>query len=146
MTRKGKGRFSRGAESLSFTLSRWYRKMRSIKPSNMIIAAIVVIYAIFLFSGGLYTLINKPLPAAYYSGKFYFLYPYLSQQFVSDTIISFTLYAFGFVGLIAIYQSTRHAYNPRQAYMLLIIGVMLVLVSYIALEGSIYTKLHPSSS
>ena len=29
----------------------------------------------------------------------------------------------GFVGLLAIYQSTKSAYKPRQAYMLLVIGV-----------------------
>ena len=70
----------------------------------------------------------------------YFLYPSISGQFISDTIISCILYAFGFVGLFAIYQSTKSAYKPRQAYMMLIIGVAFLLLSYIFLEGAISFK------
>jgi len=50
------------------------------------------------------------------------------------------LYGFGFLGLFTIYQSTKSAYNPRQAYMMLIIGVTFLLISYIFLEGSINFK------
>jgi len=46
----------------------------------------------------------------------------------------------GFMGLLAIYQSTKSAYKPRQAYMLLIIGVALLLLSFVFLEGSISFK------
>jgi hypothetical protein len=52
------------------------------------------------------------------------------------------LYALGFMGLISIYQSSKSAYKPRQAYMLLVIGVALLLLSYIFLEGSILYKLN----
>ena len=51
------------------------------------------------------------------------------------------LYAIGFVGLLAVYQSTKYAYKPRQAYMTLIIGVTLLLLAYIFLEDAILIKL-----
>jgi hypothetical protein len=51
------------------------------------------------------------------------------------------LYVIGFVGLLAVYQSTKYAYKPRQAYMTLIIGVALLLIAYIFLEDAILIKL-----
>ena len=41
--------------------------------------------------------INQPIPSCYNSdtGQFYFLYPDISDQFVSDTIISVMLYRIG---------------------------------------------------
>jgi hypothetical protein len=44
------------------------------------------------------------------------------------------------MGLFAIYQSTKSAYKPRQAYMLLIVGVTFLLLAYIFLENSIIFK------
>ena len=40
----------------------------------------------------------------------------------------------------AIYQSSKSAYKPRQAYMMLVIGVTLLLIAYIFLEGAIAFK------
>jgi hypothetical protein len=105
------------------------------------LSIIVLASAVFLFGGGLYTVIIQPLPSAYVNGRFYFLYPDISYQFISDTVISTMLYAMGFIGLLAIYQSTKYAYKPRQAYMMLVIGVALLFLAYAFLEGSIDIKL-----
>jgi hypothetical protein len=128
------------SSSVPFSLSRWFRKLSTNAPSAFLVTVVGISYAIFLFGGGLYTLITQPAASGYYSGRFFFLYPDLSKQFVADTIIAVTLYALGFVGLLAIYKSTKSAYNPRQAYMLLIIGVTFLLLAYIFLEGSIQFK------
>jgi hypothetical protein len=127
--------------SMSFSLSRWFRKISTAKPSAFVISIIVIASALFFFGGGLYTIIEKPLPSAYVSGRFYFLYPDLGGQFISDTVISVMLYAIGFIGLLAVYQSTKYAYKPRQAYMMLVIGLALLLMAYIFLEDSILIKL-----
>jgi hypothetical protein len=130
------------SESMSFSLSRWFRKISTNAPTTFIVTAIGLSYVIFLFGGGLFTLINHPITSYYNSqtGQFYFLYPQIGNQFVSDTIISIILYTLGFTGLMAIYQSTKSAYKPRQAYMLLIVGVTLLLLAYAFLEGSIQFK------
>jgi hypothetical protein len=133
-------KLKKSSESMSFSLSRWFRKFSQNAPTAFIVIAVVIFYAVFLFGGGLYTLINHPQPSAYVNNQFYFLYPDISSQFISDTLISVTLYVLGFVGLLAIYQSTKSAYKPRQAYMLLIVGVSLLLLSYVFLEGSISFK------
>jgi hypothetical protein len=129
------------ASSMSFSLSRWFSKISTAKPSALITSIIVISTAVFLFGGGLYTIIIRPLPSAYYNNRFYFLYPDLGAQFVSDTVIATMLYAMGFIGLLAIYQSTKYAYKPRQAYMMLAVGVALMFLAYIFLEDSIQIKL-----
>jgi hypothetical protein len=133
-------KLKKSSSNMSFSLSRWFRKISTNAPTAFLVTAVGISYAIFLFGGGLYALINHPPPSAYINNQFYFLYPDLSAQFISDTLISVTLYVLGFMGLLAIYQSTKSAYKPRQAYMLLIIGVALLLLSFVFLEGSISFK------
>jgi hypothetical protein len=137
-------KLKKSSSSLSFSLSRWFRKITTNAPTAFIITVVGLAYVVFLFGGGLYTLIGPDAashqPSAYVNGRFYFLYPDISHQFISDTVISVILYAMGFVGLLAIYQSSKSAYKPRQAYMLLIIGVALLLLAYVFLEGSISFK------
>jgi hypothetical protein len=129
------------ASSMSFSLSRWFNKISTTKPSSLVISIVVIAYAIFMFGGGLYTIISSPLPAFYTGRGFIFLYPELGRQFIADTVIAVMLYAIGFAGLLAIYQSTKYAYKPRQAYMMLVIGVTLLLLAYIFLEDAILIKL-----
>jgi hypothetical protein len=132
----------RKTASASFSLSRWFRKLSSSKPSSMTFIIIVVAFTVFLFGGGLFTIIEQP-PIAIYTqqGRFLFLYPDINGQFVMDTFMSGMLYALGLVGLLLMYRSTKNAFKPRQAYMGMIVGVSLILLAYIFLEGSILAKL-----
>jgi len=134
-------KFKKRASSTSFSLRRLFDKISTTKPSSLAISVVVLAYAIFLFGGGLYTIISEPLPAFYTPSGFIFIYPDLGEQFISDSVIAVMLYAIGFVGLLAIYQSTKYAYKPRQAYMMLVIGVTLLLLAYIFLEDAILIKL-----
>lgn len=122
-------------------MNRLYRAITTAKPSGFVVAVIAVSVAVFFFGGGLYDLIMKPLPAVYYGGRFLFLYPQLTEQFISDSIVAMTVYALGIIGMIAVYQSTKYVYKPRQAYMMLIIGFALIFMAYIFLEETIRIKL-----
>ncbi len=126
---------------MSFSLSKWFARISEMKPSSFIISIAVIGGAILLFGGLVYDIVNTPLPAIYYNNQFYFLYPALSEQFVFDTVISGVLYAVGFIGLLAVYQSSKHAYNPRQAYMTMIVGVSLLFISYLFLEYFVRLKI-----
>ena len=135
-------KIKKSSESMSFSLSRWFRKLTTNAPTAFIVTAVGISYAIFLFGGGLFTLINHPITSYMngQTGQIFFLYPDIGNQFVSDTLISISLYSLGFIGLLFIYQSSKSAYKPRQAYMMLIVGVALLLLSYVFLEGSIAFK------
>jgi hypothetical protein len=135
-------RASKGVSSLSFSLSRFYRRVSTAKPSTLILAVIAIGIAVFLFGGGLYDIIMKPLPSVYTQSRgFLFLYPQLSEQFISDSIIASTLYVLGIIGLLAVYQSTKYAYRPRQAYMMFIVGALLLFMAYVVLEATIQIKI-----
>ena len=129
----------KSSENLSFSLSRWFRRI-STAPTTAIVTFVGISYAIFLFGGGLYTLINQPIPAYPTQTGYIFLYPDLSEQFGADTIVSVFLYTLGFVGLLTIYRSAKSTSNPRQAYMMLIVGVTFLLLAYIFLESAIIAK------
>ena len=137
-------KIKKSSSSISFSLSRWFRKISTNAPSAFILSVIVIGYTVFLFGGGLFTLINWQTiqPSAYTGTSFLFIYPSMNQQFISDTIITAILYALGFVGLMAIYQSTKSAYNPRQAYMMLMVGITFLLLTYLMLELSINIKIY----
>ncbi|MDH5482606.1 MAG: OST3/OST6 family protein [Candidatus Bathyarchaeota archaeon] len=127
--------------SLSYSLNRFYRRISTARPSTLILSIITIAIAIFLFGGGLYNIIMKPLPAVYYGGRFIIIFPQLSEQFVSDSVVVTILYSLGVFGLLFMYQSTKYAYKPRQAYMMFIVGVILILLAYMFLEAIIRIKL-----
>lgn len=124
----------RRMSSMSYSLSKLYRRISTTKPSAFLLSILVLAVAIFLFSGGVYNLTVRPYPAVYYGGRFVLVDPRLSEQFIADSIVAAILYAFGAIGLIMIYQSTKYAYKPRQAYMMFIIGAVLLLLAYMSLE------------
>jgi len=131
----------RRVSSLSFSFNKLYRTITNAKPSNLLIPILAVAFAVFLFAGGIYDLIQKPLAAVYYNNAFLFLNPYLTEQFISDSVLAAIIYSMGVVGLIVVYQSTRYIYKPRQAYMMLIIGLALAIMAYIFLQVAIQVKL-----
>ena len=137
MSRKVKKKIS----SLSYSMNRFYRKLSTAKPSTIILSIIALAIALFLFGGGLYDIIMRPIPAYYTSSYFMWLYPALSEQFITDSIVATILYSFGVIGLILIYQSTKYAYKPRQAYMTFLVGTVVLLLAYIYLEAAIRIKM-----
>ena len=134
-------KIKRRISSFPYSLDRFYRRISTIRPSTLLLSAIVMAVAIFFFGGGLYNIVRNPLPSAYVGGSFLFLYPQLSEQFIADSLIATILYSLGIIGVIAMYQSTKYAYKPRQAYMVFLIGVVLLIIAYIFLETTIQIKL-----
>lgn len=125
----------RNISSMPYSLQKFYRRISTVKPSNLVLAGVAIAFAVFLFGGGLYSLIVKPYPAVYYGGRFLFIYPQLSEQFISDSVIAMVLFSLGIIGMAFIYQSTKYVYKPRQAYMLFLVGVALFILAYISIEA-----------
>lgn len=127
--------------SISSSLNRLFKKVTSIRPSTLIVSIIIIGYTVFLLGGGIFTVTRDGiLPVTYYNDRFLFLFPSISDQFIADTVISVMLYLMGFAGLLSIYQSTKNVNKPRQAYMLMAIGISLTLLSYVFIESAIGIK------
>ena len=110
----------------------------------MILSVVAIAFSIFLFGGGIYNLVNRPLPSAYVElpggGRFIFLYPQLSEQFITDSIVATTLYSLGVIGALSLYQSTKYVYKPRQAYLMFLVGLILLILAYAFIEITIESK------
>ena len=128
--------------SLGFTLRKTYRKLTTAKPSVFIVATIVAGLSIFFLGGGVYDILEKPLIGIPIGTRILFFYPgTLQEQTILDSFFVMISYFFGLVGLLLAYQSTRYAYRPRQAFILLLMGAMFILIAYYNIENLIYAKL-----
>jgi len=135
-------RIRRRISSLAFFMQKAYWKIVTAKPSIFVVAVIVVAASIFLLGGGIYDILEKPLVAIIASGgRIIAFYPYaLNEQFLGESIIVMITYTIGVVGLLLTYQSTKYAYRPRQAFIMLLMGCVLVVVAYFMIERSLLAR------
>jgi len=123
------------AVSLSHFIQKAYWKIVTIKPSLLLIAVTVTAVSIFFLGGGIYDLLEQPAFAVFIQGRMYPVYPYsLSEQLLGESMFVMILYGLGTAGLLVTYQSTKYAYRPRQAFMLLLMGALLMIIAYIFVE------------
>jgi len=128
--------------SMGFTLRKTYRKLTTAKPSVFIVATVIAGLSIFFLGGGVYDILEKPLVAIPIGSTVLFFYPgTIQEQTILDSFFVMISYFFGLIGLLMVYQSTRYAYRPRQAFILLLMGAMFILIAYYNIENLIYAKL-----
>ena len=134
--------FKRRISSLAFFMQKAYWKIITAKPSIFVISIIAVATSIFLLGGGVYDLLEKPLVAVIQTGgKIIVYYPYtINEQFLMESMVVMVGYAIGVVGFLLTYQSTKYAYRPRQAYILLLVGCVLIITAYIFIENSLLAR------
>ena len=102
-----------------------------LRSSWFIIFIVVVGLAVFFLAGGIYDLLEKPVSLLPRSGQqgYTFIYPGgIGGQTLNESILSALLYVIGLAGLYMLFRSTRFAYRPRNAYILLIVGFMITLI------------------
>lgn len=144
MSRKAR----RSMESASISLQRLYRKITTMKPSTFIVGIIVLAFCAFLFGGGVYDLLQKPqIVYPLGSGRFSFIYPMrLNEQVILESAFIMILYSFGVGGLLLIYQSTRYAHNSRQAWFMLVFGLLLLFIAVLSTEIGLALKFSQSGT
>ncbi|MGA2238395.1 MAG: hypothetical protein ABSG74_04215 [Candidatus Bathyarchaeia archaeon] len=102
-----------------------------LKGSWMILFLATICIAAFFLAGGIYDLLEKPvslLPTSTSQG-WTFIYPNgLGAQTLNESILAGMLYLIGLSGFYMLYRSTRFAYRPRNAYILLIIGFLTTVI------------------
>ena len=137
-------KIKRKASSFSFTLRRFWSRIITYKPSIWVISGVLIALSIFFLGGGIYDILERPIPIGMQGGRVITFYPYggINEQLLGESLLVMILYGLGVAGLILTYQSTKYAYRPRQAYMMLLIGVSLVVLSYIFIELSLKQKIH----
>jgi len=133
--------------SLGFWLRKTYWRLVTAKPSIFVIAIIIAAFSIFLLGGGVYDILEQPLVAIPISStRIIFYYPYsVHEQSILESLYVMVSYSLGVAGVLLIYQSTKYAYKPRQAFIMLLSGVVLVLLAYFYTENLVLSKLTVST-
>jgi hypothetical protein len=104
---------------------------RAVKSSTTIATLAMMGFAIFLLAGGTYDALEAMAGTAIAilqqsGGGYTFLYPGdIHTQTTSESLVAGLLYFVGMAGLYMLLRSTRLVYRPRQAYLLLILGLLL---------------------
>ncbi|MBS7622557.1 hypothetical protein KEJ39_02625 [Candidatus Bathyarchaeota archaeon] len=103
------------------------------KPSMRVVTVTLMSFGVFVLAGGVYSLVEimsgRALTMLPLARGWTFIYPgNLNMQTINESLISGMLYFLGAVGFYMVLRSVRLAYRPRQAYLTLIIGLMLVLL------------------
>lgn len=99
------------------------------KPSTTLLLILIVGFVAFVLAGGIYDILEHPitlLPTT--SGYSVVITGTLGQQTLNESLIAWFLYMLGLGGLYMLLRSTRFAYRPRNAYLLLILGTLTVLL------------------
>jgi len=107
-------------------------KIMNYRPSPYLIAAALMAASIFLLGGGIYDISTPDISSGLYP------YPSLHYQFLNESIIVMVIYALGSAGLILIYWSAKYRRNPRQASLLIQVGVALLIIAFIIVEVILY--------
>jgi len=124
-------RLQRAFTNLSYSL-RIFRSpstARRMKPSTTVMIVAVLLFVGFVLAGGIYDILERPislLPSP--TGYSVVIQGTLGQQTLNESLIAAFLYMLGLGGLYMLLRSTRFAYRPRNAYLLLILGTLTVLI------------------
>jgi hypothetical protein len=112
-------------------------------PSKWIFFAIVLVVYYFIVSGSIFSLSYIPPPFGGTEEQgIAILYRGLSRQFLLEGIVGGIMYLIGFAGFYFMYHSTRHIYRPRYSQMLIAIGIVLILVSFITCQFMVNSKIY----
>jgi len=141
--RKIPWRLQRSFGNIGYTL-RFFRSpsARRVKPSTTVLAVAVVLFVGFVLAGGIYDILEHPislLPTSY--GYSVVIQGTLGQQTLNESLIAAFLYFLGVAGLYMLLRSTRYAYRPRNAYLLLVLGTLTVLIVVFYSTSLIQTKI-----
>jgi len=136
-------KITRRFNSFGFLVRKAYRSIATAKPSIFIVAAIIAAASIFLLGGGIYDILEKPLFALPLGRNILYFYPSTQEQFVLESFSVMISYSFGLLGLLLMYQSTKYAYRPRQAFILLLAGALFLLMAYFNIENLLWDKMRP---
>ena len=129
---------SKRMSSLAFSLQKTYERILNAKPSTFLVSAVAVAATLWLLGGGVFNLLEQPpIWYASQSGEVLAFYPGLTNQFVLGSMIVMILYALGVLGFLIAYRSTKYAFNPRQAYRFLLVGIAMILIGYLLVEQRI---------
>jgi len=113
------------------TLSRSY---------NIFVALILILISIFILGGGMYDVIMRPLILLPTSTATQFFYFGLRDQSLTESLVFMFLLTIGISGLYLSFRSSKLIYRPREASIMLFIGIALIITAFLCCEYMLILK------
>ena len=123
------------------------RRRFSMPVPSKSVGLIVIFIALFVLQTGVVYLIVKDPPAlgADGSGDAIFLYPSIHDSFIIEGIVASILIFCASMGYIFLYQASKYVYNRKMALRIIVFGVILIFIAFVALQYMILCKVTPSA-
>jgi len=122
------------------------RRMSMPMPSKALGLIIVWIILFVLQTGVVYLVymdysVNLPAVGADLHGDPTFIYPGIQNAFIIESIVASILIFICSMGFLFLYQASKFIYNRKMALRLLVMGLILIMVSFVALQFMLSQKL-----
>ena len=110
-------------------------------PSRSLSVIGIFIILFVLQTGVAYLIVREP-PAlgATQQGEALFIYNDIHEAFIIESIVASILIILCSTGFIFLYQASKYVYNRRMAAYILSIGVLTIIITFIALQYIIAVK------
>lgn len=110
-------------------------------PSRSLSIIVVFIILFVLQTGIAYLLVREP-PAlgATQTGDPIFILKDINEAFIIESIVASILILLCSTGFVFLYQASKYVYNRKMAISILIIGLLTIIITFIALQYIIAVK------
>lgn len=123
----------------------FFTHMELPKPPKELFFVGVLMFFLYIISGGIYNLARRTIPLNYQQiGDFVepvFFWKDLHEQFILEGVIFAILVGLAFVGTYLIYESTKNFYRPSTSYAFLLIGLLVFFLAFGMIEILIHQKI-----
>ncbi len=115
-------------------------------PPRMLIMFLIYVGLFFVMMGGVYLITprmgQQPMPAlgADSSGNPVWLYPSVHDAFIIESIVGAAIFFMGAIGFMFLFESTKYSLNPSYGRKILVLGLGLALVAFVAMQYVLDTK------
>ncbi|MFX0105474.1 MAG: hypothetical protein ACFE75_08285 [Candidatus Hodarchaeota archaeon] len=111
-------------------------------PSRSLSMISLLIVLFVLQTGVVYLLVrNPPAVGANAAGDPIFIIADLHESFIIEGIIASILIFFCSMGFIMLYQASKYVYNKKMAISILVIGVILIIITFTLLQYILAVKM-----
>ncbi|MHA1125998.1 MAG: hypothetical protein ACTSO7_10905 [Candidatus Heimdallarchaeota archaeon] len=109
-------------------------------PIELIIA-VIFIGLFFIYMGGFYNIARDSIAFGTYNDQPYVIVRALDHQFLFEGMAAGILMFVGAGGMFMIYYSTQYAYSPKNATILLVVGIGVFVLAWVACMFMLTTKM-----
>jgi hypothetical protein len=126
---------------IRFPRTKGVRRLSFPTPSKNLALISVYIFLFVLQLGVIYIIYREPNPlGADAEGNAIWIYPDIQDAFIIEAVVASILIFLCAAGFFTIFQATKYTYDKSFAWKLLLIGTVLVIISFTALQYMIDQK------